>query len=557
MRNKTLMYVTALSLSLLISGCGAQTTPEGTKPEQAETTEATETKKEESKAAPETDGKKDTSDESSEVELINFKNELNYDYLYMDPVSGKEQKLLAIGHYPSLELGFFEDGTFMEYQGLYSELSDSLSDYNKEVLERFKSLLDECKEQAADDKGFTEESDDMYEYYYTVDIDAEVTRSDSVAFSILDTTYACMNYPHPFTGFHSLNIDSETGKVLKISDVITDKDKFIDRLAEKLHEENPDLDNELAVSDLNATLKDMYDEIDGMSLTFNLTHDSLDISFGPDEITFYAVGEKHVSLRFSDNADIIDPKYTKATENYAASIGFKTPVTFKAKDGSERTLTVEYETAKGEYMDDCYDITIDLDGEKFTDTIMYTYNLYPYIMYQDKQAFLYIRTRTDNDYEMTNIYDLNGKTAAKVEEDLGVSFYSTAPIDPSDFIMYSRSDILSTYTIFRHYELDTDGRPLPQTEEWWIQTDRKLKLKSPLTVSVMDELSFDGIDNGKDEKLPEGTTLRAARTNGFSWVDCELEDGRFARLYIDNSDWPQTVDGTDIETLFDGIVFAG
>ena len=554
MRNKTLFYVTALSLSLLISGCGSEATPESTKPEKKETTE---TQAEESKAPAETDKKKDSSDNSSEVELISFKNELNYDDLYMDPVSGEEPKLLAAGHYPSIELGFYEDGEFLEYQGLYTELSDSLSDYNKSALKRFRSLMAECKENSEEDKSFLDESNDMYEYFYTVDIDSEVTRSDSVVFSILDTTYTFMGSPHPVLGFTSYNIDSETGDFLKISDVITDKDTFIDRLDKKLHEENPDLDNELAVSDLKASLQDMYDEIDGMSLTFNLSHDSLDLSFAPDELTFYAAGEKHVSLRFSDNADIIDEKYTKTSENYASYVGFDTPVTFKGKDGSPKTLTVSYENSKGEYMDDCYDLTIDLDGEKFTDTVMYSYGLYPYIMYQDNTAFLYVRSRTDNDYEMTNIYDLNGKTASKVEEDLGGSFYSTAPIDPEDFIMYTRSDILSTYTIFRHYELDTDGRPLPKTEEWWIQTDRKLKLKSDLTVSVMDELSFDGIDNGKDEKLTEGTTLRAIRTNGFAWVDCELEDGRYARLYIDNSDWPQTVDGKDIEALFDGIIFAG
>ena len=542
----------AMSVALFASGCGAQTTPEIPESTTTETSQET-TAAEETTAAGETEAP----EASDTVDQLSYDRKYNSDYIYKDPDAGSDSRLIAIGHYPSINLGFFEDGEFLEYQGLYEKLSDALSSYNQDKQDAFKTFTDECREVAENDDNFEKDTEDSYEYYYSVDMDALVTRSDDVVFSIFDTIYTNMMGPHPNTSFDCCNIDSETGEILKISDVVTDKDAFIDTLDKKLHEDYPDLDSELFDPDLKGTLSDMYDEIDGMSLTFNLSHDSLDLSFAPDELTFYAAGEKHVSLRFSDNADIIDEKYTKTSENYASYVGFDTPVTFKGKDGSPKTLTVSYENSKGEYMDDCYDLTIDLDGEKFTDTVMYSYGLYPYIMYQDNTAFLYVRSRTDNDYEMTNIYDLNGKTASKVEEDLGGSFYSTAPIDPEDFIMYTRSDILSTYTIFRHYELDTDGRPLPKTEEWWIQTDRKLKLKSDLTVSVMDELSFDGIDNGKDEKLTEGTTLRAIRTNGFAWVDCELEDGRYARLYIDNSDWPQTVDGKDIEALFDGIIFAG
>ncbi|ETP73147.1 Protein of unknown function (DUF3298) [Lachnospiraceae bacterium JC7] len=544
----------ASCLALLVSGCGVQNTPEVPEP----TKESSEVK--ETTAPEETKEEKDTkraSEESDKVELINFNCKQNYDYLYKDPKSN-DSRLIAIGHYPSIDIGFYEDGEFKEYQGLYEKLADSVSNYNKDKKEGFEALMKECKEVSADDTNFEDESEDSYSYYYSVDMDASVTRSDDVVFSIFDTISTNMNGPHPNLTFGCYNIDSETGKVLKISDVVTDKDALIDALDKKLHEDYPDLDNELFDPNLKGTLSDIYDEIDGMSLTYNLTNDSLVVSFAAYDLAPYAVGPMESVLRYKDYPDLIVPKYTKTSENYAVAVNLNTPYTFKTKDGSEKTLTVDYTASQGEYMDDCYDVTITLDGKEFTDPIQYSYGLFPYLLYQDNRAFLYIRSKSDNDYEFTSIYDLNGEKATKVEDSLDGSFYSTTPVDPEDFIMYTRSALLSTYTIFRHYELDTaDGRPLPQTEEWWIQTDRDLTLKKDLTLSVMDDLSMDGIDNGKDEKLPKGTILKPKRTNGFAWVDAETEDGRYARIYVDNSDWPQTVDGTDIEEVFDGIIFAG
>lgn len=557
MRKKSMKKLAiATCMAMLVSGCGAQTTPEATEAAK-ESSEVKETTKaaEETKKESETEASKKSSDK---VELITFNCKPNYEYIYMDPSKGDDSKLIAIGHYPSIDLGFYEDGEFKEYQGLYEKLSESISAYNKDRKESFDSLVEECRELAKDDTRFDDKSEDAYTYYYYVDTDAAVTRSDDVVFSIADTTYTFMGGPHPNTDFNCYNIDSETGKVLTISDVVTDKAALIDALDKKLHEDYPDLDNELLDPDLKGTLGNMYDEIDGMSLTFNLTNDSIVVSFSAYDLASYAVGPKESVLRFEDYPELFEARYTKTAENYAVALTPDKPYTFKTADGSVRNLTFSYNTSQGEYMDDCYDVTITLDGKEFTDPVQYSYGLSPYLMYQDHKAFLYVRSRSDNDYEFTNIYDLNGEKASKVEDSMDVSFYSTTPVNPEDFIMYARSALLSTYTIFRHYELDAaDGRPVPMTNEWWIQTDIKLTLKKDLTLSVMDELTAEGIDNGKDEKFPKGTVFKPVRTNSLSWVDLETEDGRYARVYVDNSDWPQTIGGVDIEELFDGIIFAG
>jgi hypothetical protein len=40
-------------------------------------------------------------------------------------------------------------------------------------------------------------------------------------------------------------------------------------------------------------------------------------------------------------------------------------------------------------------------------------------------------------------------------------------------------------------------------------------------------------------------------------VDLKLDDGSIVRIEIDDSDYPHTVNGIDIEEAFEGIMFAG
>jgi hypothetical protein len=58
--------------------------------------------------------------------------------------------------------------------------------------------------------------------------------------------------------------------------------------------------------------------------------------------------------------------------------------------------------------------------------------------------------------------------------------------------------------------------------------------------------------------IPAGTQLRMLRTDAESIVDLELVDnGRIARVEVNKESWPQTIDGIDIEEIFDGIMFVG
>lgn len=567
MRRKIYKSIALLaSMTLLMTGCGTDV-PEALKESKEVTTEAAETKKdsgekpEETEEASKSEAKQEdnkTVSSSEDIKIIGSRVDLNYDNYYMDSSAGIDTRLMAQGNYPTIKLGTFGNGDFKEYEGKYTGLMSSLKEYNQVVESIYLDNIDQCREYAAEDPQFKENPDDLYGYSYEIDMNATITRSDEVLFSFFETDYIDWGGVHPSTIFKGFNYDSESGKVLKISDLIPDREAFIDAVDKKLHEDYPDIDDALIIDDLKATLGDMYDEKEGLAVQFNMTHSSLDIMFSSYDLTFYAYGPQFISLAYSDYADILNENYTKTGKNYAAAVTYLTPMVLDTADGRTRTLTVTCDRPfDADEDDNSFDLAISLDGKEYHEHIDYAYEVRSYILEKDNKAYLYTESLLDSDWQFTDVYDLNGETAKKIGKDLDYSFYDVIPVDPDNFVMKSRGDILSTYGIYRYYSLGSDGLPVPKTDFWWIDSELKLTLKSDLKLPVVDTLSKDSSFDGKEETLSKDTFLFPVRTDCEKWVDARTSKGKYVRLYVDNSDWPQTVDGTDIEELFDGIIFAG
>ena len=60
----------------------------------------------------------------------------------------------------------------------------------------------------------------------------------------------------------------------------------------------------------------------------------------------------------------------------------------------------------------------------------------------------------------------------------------------------------------------------------------------------------------RTEILKEGTKVETFRTDNESFVDVKLEDGRIGRFQM-TFEYPMTIDGMDVEEIFDGIMYAG
>ena len=85
-------------------------------------------------------------------------------------------------------------------------------------------------------------------------------------------------------------------------------------------------------------------------------------------------------------------------------------------------------------------------------------------------------------------------------------------------------------------------------DEWTIT------LKQDLEVEARD--SFDSNDT-YTMPLKAGEEITFYATDDNTYVDFKTRGGSFVRIYVDYTEYPQSVNGIDIDELFDGIMFAG
>ena len=87
-------------------------------------------------------------------------------------------------------------------------------------------------------------------------------------------------------------------------------------------------------------------------------------------------------------------------------------------------------------------------------------------------------------------------------------------------------------------------------------THRKVICMAPLISKIPLEVTMVG-DNTKGT-VPAGTEFTFLRSDGDTYAEFRLPDGRECRVTRDNGEtWPYTVNGVTEEECFDGLGYAG
>ena len=73
----------------------------------------------------------------------------------------------------------------------------------------------------------------------------------------------------------------------------------------------------------------------------------------------------------------------------------------------------------------------------------------------------------------------------------------------------------------------------------------------------MEKTDASGKESGKTEVLPAGTKLRFYMTDNESYVIFNYDGDQYGKVSMDNSDWPQKINGEELESVLDGTQFAG
>ena len=460
--------------------------------------------------------------------------------------------------------------------------TDTYEDDYPELFETLESLNDQKSADADQWKSDTcifyeDELDYMKEYgaHYTRNQNVYVQRADQRVVSLM---YACDEYSmgaHGYYGFDGVNIDTESGNILELEDVVTDIPEFLTLLSAAVREKYPDVADSMV--DTDEYLNDLYNEGNLDYLTWYLGYEGISVIFNTYDLASYADGWQEVLIPYSECSDMVESRYTEIPDSYAVEMDpYGELDTDLDGDGNAETITVsgeydEYQTIN--------QITVSVGkadgGAQQYQKETYCYEYDPVLIHMaDGSCYLYNTLSGEDDYRYIDVYDLSGgmvtslgetsvRTRGLYNEERGV--YLTDVIsNPNLMHLTVHSDMLGTMDAMTDYYVDEDGLPVSYVDYFTYDTTSDyaaLTLKSSLEAdTVGDDLNQDGSpvsDSSEKVTLQSGEKIIKSRTDNESWVDVILEDGSMARLYVDLEEWPTTVNGISEEDLFESVFYAG
>lgn len=384
-----------------------------------------------------------------------------------------------------------------------------------------------------------------------------VRRSDSRVTSLLLDGYSYVGGAHGNSYYTSVNYDTQTGKELELTDIISDTEQLPALVQEQLY-------TNYDPSDFyeNLDLKEYFAD-ENSSITWTLDYNGITFFFSPYEIAPYATGRPTATITFDAHPEIFKKDYLDVPESYALVLSANTPYEYDFNgDHSTEQLTVWGRAT--EYYD-CDQICINMNGQTTEDTLG-AFEMEAVLVHTaDDKNYLYVESTSENDYKKLTVYDLTSGTAVKVDSVYGgfyTPFFNSEEYNPSkliltnpeEFLLDTRTELLSTISGHKTYSVGADGMPVTKDELYVFDMELTFTLLQPLEVSIVDEKS--GEVTGK-RTLDAGTEVIYYRTDDESIADLKLPDGSIGRITIDSKEWPRTINNISIEEIFENLLFAG
>ena len=534
-----------LSVSML-NGCGKKT---------ADATAGTTAIQENSSAEETTTEAKESSAEETKAEKEGQVNQENQDPAAIVPVTvdysydgdWKDQKTLFSSKVAQIKL--MDDS--------HEKLQDALKALNQSALDDQKSVIDENKEYAEQEYA---SNPDMVEY--TFDRDILVARSDETVLSMAVMEGSYLGGAHPFGMTTGRTYDTQTGKELSLKDVVSDYDGIYEYVKKQLEE---NYDQSMFFEDYQDTLQKMfYDESgDYGTVQWTISQTGLSIYFNQYDLAPYVAGSQQVDISFKDQPQLFQSKYVVEKESYSKVIRENSSC-FADVDGDGKEEEISYSVARDEYGFGGA-ITVTCDGQTF-DTAEIdkdasdaygaygAYSSEGYVLHtSDGRTYLYLQHLDDNDYRYVNVFRLDQGRPSYVGYE-GMAWYNTQILDPDSFMLYTRLDVLGTYYGMKRYHVDEAGLPASDDEAYVINESSMLQSTRDLEVTILEE-------NGSETEatVPSGTGYTIFRTDGASYADAHLNDGRDCRIQIKEGSrgWGWDIDGVSEEECFEWLPYAG
>lgn len=384
-----------------------------------------------------------------------------------------------------------------------------------------------------------------------------VQRADNRILSMMCHQVTDMGSIHPMKIVSGFNFDPETGKTLRLADVTTDTETLVGLVKELLREKYSE--------ELFEDWEESFDEFGTDGFSWTMDYDGITFHFSQYILAAYAYGVLTAKVDFAQTPELFREEYVLAPEQgHVSRLAFYSETEIGEKSGTgEKKVLIPGQYRESEY-EDRLKLEINIDGENKLDYDLYAYEFTPYLVEVEEKEFLYVQTVTENDYKSIYVFDLSeeqisepvtilggGFVGMLTEEETG-SYGEWVFTNPANFSLSSRMDVFRTMEGVRAYTVDTKtGIPIPQTEIFLLNEEQ-----TPLVTKLPVEVTM--VADGSKETLPVGTELVFLRSDGETYVEFRMPDGRECRVTRDSSEeWPMTVNGVPEEDVFDGIAYAG
>ena len=516
---------------------------------------------------------KDTSKEQIEKEETEKK--VLHPYIHTDSVSGYVNS--ADG---SVQINYsLKTGGLVlsdEEAAAYPELNQALTLEYDTLKKSTQEDLNNLKESAEEMVEYMQGDDNMQliaEYApYVLRADENVVSYEQ----FYDDYYGGAHGYHSYAGF---NFDTKTGKKLDLYDVITGEESvkagIIQELKNKYASEDGLVENNTPEEDADAFFEYVDSKDQSGAVAWSLGADRLNIYYNPYNIGSWALGIVSVSLPFEKYPDAVKEEYKMGTSDYAVKIGIYADYSADIyNDGSFSDVSV-YPDGTDDYANSALRIQIQDENGQVTSRVfddMYYFTMEAYYVKTGNRHFLHVFTHSENDWTADNVYEItNGQirdlgyvegTPALIryeynynEDSLFTNSEDVAAYnDPGALYLEKTMNAFSTYSGSRHYHVGSSG--LLESRDPYVVGPAEIvvTVKKALTVKKTDA---SGRENGKTEVILVGTKLYFYMTDNESYVIFRYDGDQYGKVSMYNSDWPQKINGEELESVLDGVMFAG
>lgn len=407
---------------------------------------------------------------------------------------------------------------------------------------------------------------------------ASVVRADNVLFSMnLKNKMVYDGRTEKYYN-HSFTYDTESGRLLSLSDIAANAETVKTGIKAELYKKYADyeFDEEILDSEIEALFNG--EEAGGSS--WSIDYIGLNIIFNEYCITG-ADGQQSVSLSFNKYPEAVKEACMKAPEDYVKEIIYPESGDMYADiNNSGEPVSI---SITGIPSDDYNygDIEITLttaDGQSISGRFDAGYfYMDPYYVKHGNRHFLYTFGSYENDYTINTVYEItDGNIREQGAENLYLSsnysesgYQNDDNLKDSDMYRYyyelytltdienmvfsSKCDALSTYNIERNYTIGENG--MPESNKLY-RADSDIEPVALKNISAL-ETDAEGNETGADLEIKPGDKLKFYLTDNEGFVIFALEDGKYAKVSVGMHEYPQLINGEDVEEVLDGIGYAG